>query len=227
MQKIFDRTAMLIGHEKLHILNNSHIAVFGLGGVGSYAVEGLIRMGIENISIFDDDIVDITNINRQLIATNKTIGKPKTTVTKERIKDINENVNVYEHFINLNSTTCEYLDFKKFDYIVDAIDTITSKIILAEKSKQFNTKIISCMGTGNKFNPTMLEVDDIYNTSVCPLAKIMRKELRKRNIDSLKVVYSKEEPLIKRRPPGSVSFVPSVAGLIIVSEIFKDLLEMQ
>ena len=245
MQNQFSRTELLIGKEKLKQLHNAKVAVFGIGGVGSYVVEGLARVGIGNFILVDKDVVDLTNINRQIIATRKTIGRPKVEVSKERILEINPdaNVEIFQKFFIHD--TKEILD-NTVDYIVDAI---TSKIELVVRANELNIPIISSMGTGNKLDPTKFEVTDIYKTSVCPLAKVMRKELRARNIKALKVVYSKEEPIklnntnntslqnnnilsentecesqIKKQVPGSVSFVPSVAGLIIAGEVIKDII---
>lgn len=224
------RTNMLIGEENLNILKDSNIAIFGIGGVGSYVAEGLVRAGIGNLTIIDADIVDITNINRQLIADTTVIGKIKVDVAKDRLLKINPNLNIKTYYKFYDEDSKDILDFKQYDYIIDAIDSIKSKLLLIKQAKENNTKIISCMGTGNKLNPLDLEITDIYKTSVCPLAKIMRKELKKINIDKLKVIYSKEEPLKpsytidNKHVPGSVSFVPSVAGLIIASEVIKDLI---
>ena len=235
----FSRTELLIGRNAIEKLNNSKVAIFGLGGVGSFVVEGLVRAGIQNFILVDNDKVCISNLNRQLIATTKTIDKYKVEVSKERILEINPNANVqiYQEFFMPGSK--EILD-KSVDYIVDAVDTVTAKIELVIRANKLNIPIISCMGTGNKLDPTKFEVADIYKTSICPLAKVMRKELRKRGIKSLKVVYSKEEPIkldnleeknyrinyestAKRQIPGSISFVPSVAGFIIAGEVIKDL----
>lgn len=234
----FSRTELLIGSDALNIFRNSKVSIFGIGGVGGYVVEALARSGIGEFHLIDNDIISITNINRQIVATNKTIGKYKVDIMKERILDINPKaiVNTYKCFFLPDTKTI--FDFSRFDYIVDAIDTITSKIELVVQAKNYNIPIISSMGTGNKLNPMAFEVIDIYKTSVCPLAKVMRKELRKRNIDKLKVVYSKEEPIKnrnlnysettnKRSVPSSISFVPSVAGLIIASEVLKDLAKIQ
>lgn len=225
----FSRTELLIGKEGIEKLQNATVAVFGIGGVGSYVVEGLARAGIGNFLLVDEDTVDITNINRQIIATHKTIGKPKVEVAKERILDINPNANVeiLQEFFMLESP--EVFD-NTFDYIVDAVDTVTAKIELAIRAKKLNIPIISSMGTGNKLDPTKFEVTDIFKTSVCPLAKVMRKELKARNINHFKVVYSKEEPIKPKSDldgkivPASISFVPSVAGLIIAGEVIKDIL---
>lgn len=225
----FSRTELLIGKEGIKKLQNAKVAVFGLGGVGSFVVEGLIRAGIGNFILVDDDKVDITNLNRQLIATHETIGKPKVEVAKERVLSINPSANVklYKEFF-LPET--EGILDDSIDYIVDAIDTVTSKIELVVRANKLNIPIISCMGTGNKLDPTKFEVADIYKTSVCPLAKVMRKELKIRGIRKLKVVYSKEEPKninlsnTNKATPASISFVPSVAGLIIAGEVIKDLI---
>ena len=233
----FSRTELLIGKEAIKKLNNSKVAIFGLGGVGSFVVEGLVRAGIQKFILVDNDIISESNLNRQLIATTKTIGKPKVEVERERILEINPNANVkiYQEFFMPESK--ELLD-KSIDYIVDAIDTVTAKIELIVRANKLNIPIISSMGTGNKLDPTKFEVTDIYKTSMCPLAKVMRKELRQREIKKLKVVYSKEEPIkiantenlkkheytTKMNVPGSISFVPSVAGLIISGEVIKDIM---
>ena len=245
----FSRTELLIGKKGIEKLQNAKVAIFGIGGVGSFVVEGLVRAGIENFILVDDDKVCLTNLNRQIIATRKTIGKPKVDVAKERILEINSNAKVetYQEFFMPDSK--EILD-DTVNYIVDAIDTVTAKIELVVRANKLNTPIISCMGTGNKLDPTRFEVTDIYKTSVCPLAKVMRKELKKREIEKLKVVYSKEEQIKpnetvecnckkecicppgtvrkctdKNQVPGSISFVPSVAGLIIAGEVIKDIIK--
>lgn len=231
MENQFSRTELLIGKQGVKKLQKSKVAIFGIGGVGSYVVEGLARAGIGNFILVDKDEVDITNINRQIIATNSTVGKPKVEVAKTRILEINPNalVQTYQEFFM--PETKGILD-ETIDYIVDCVDTVTAKIELIKRAKELNIPIISSMGTGNKLNPTMFEVTDIYKTSVCPLAKVMRKELKARGIESLKVVYSKEEPIKTNKvneetgkpTPGSISFVPSVAGLIIAGEVIKDIL---
>ena len=226
----FSRTELLIGKENIEKLHNSKVAVFGVGGVGSFVVEGLVRAGIGNLVLVDKDVVDITNLNRQLIATRKTIDKPKVEVAKERVLDINPDVNIVT-FQEFFMPETEGIIDDSIDYIVDAIDTVTAKIELVVRANKLNIPIISSMGTGNKLDPTKFEVDDIYNTTVCPLAKVMRKELRTRGIKELKVVYSKEEPIKLKfgsedeKVPGSISFVPSVAGLIIAGEVIKDLIK--
>ena len=225
----FSRTEMLIGKEKVERLKKSKVAIFGIGGVGSFVVEGLARAGIGNFILVDNDKVVESNLNRQIIATTKTIGKLKVEVCKERILEINPEakVEIYPEFFMPYSP--EIFD-NTVDYIVDAIDTVTAKIELVIRANKLNIPIISSMGTGNKLEPSKFEVTDIYKTSVCPLAKVMRKELKLRGIKRLKVVYSKEEPVkisnneeSRKQTPGSISFVPSVAGLIIAGEVVKDL----
>ena len=227
----FSRTELLIGKDALEKLNKSKVAIFGIGGVGSFVVEGLVRAGVGEFILIDNDIVSETNINRQIIATTKTIGKPKVEIAKTRILEINPNakVEIVKEFFMKESK--EIFD-KTVDYIVDAIDTVTGKIELVERANRLNIPSISSMGTGNKLDPTKFEITDINKTSICPLAKVMRKELRKRNIKKLKVLYSKEEPIKlakneenKKQVPGSISFVPSVAGLIIAGEVVKDLIK--
>ena len=225
----FSRTELLIGNNGIEKLQNAKVAVFGIGGVGSFVVEGLARAGIGSFILVDNDKICLTNLNRQLIATHKTIGKPKVEIAKERILDINPNANIeiYQEFFMPGS---KELLYNKVSYIVDAVDTVTAKIELIMRANKLNIPIISCMGTGNKLDPTKFEVTDIYNTSICPLAKVMRKELKNRGIKKLKVVYSKEEPikpaeiLERNCKAGSISFVPSVAGLIIAGEVVKDII---
>lgn len=234
MSNQFSRAELLIGKEAIQKLSKSKVAIFGIGGVGSFVVEGLARAGISNFILVDNDKVDETNINRQLIATTKTIGKNKVDVAKQRILDINPDASVstIQEFFMPDSR--EMFD-ETTDYIVDCVDTVTAKIELIMRAKKNNIPIISCMGTGNKLNPTRFEIADIYKTSVCPLAKVMRKELKTRGIDKLKVLYSKEEPIKiensinckdnHKQIPGSISFVPSVAGLIIAGEVVKDIIQ--
>ena len=225
MEEQFSRTELLIGKDGVEKLKKSKVAIFGLGGVGSYVVEALARSGVGNFILVDNDIISETNINRQIIATYKTIGKPKIQIEKERILEINPNakVKIFKEFFMPESP--DFFD-KNVSYIVDAIDTITAKIELVVRAKKMNKPIISCMGTGNKLDPTKFEVTDIYKTSVCPLAKVMRKELKNRKIDNLKVLYSKEEPikLNNKQVPGSISFVPSNPRLIIAGEVIKDII---
>lgn len=230
------RTEMLIGKSAVEKLKGSTVAVFGLGGVGSYVVEGLVRSGIGRLDLIDFDTLSQSNVNRQLIATSKTIGQKKTSVAAKRCREINPDVCVNEFDLFFNSQTESDFDFSAYDYVVDAIDTVTSKILLVERAKKFSVPIISCMGTGNKLSPLSFEVADIFQTSVCPLARVMRSELKKRGIEKLKVVYSKEPPICpdesclnevsnRRQTPASISFVPSVAGLVIASEVVKDLIK--
>lgn len=231
----FSRTAILLGDEAMEKLAASRVAVFGVGGVGGYTVEALARSGVGTIDIIDNDTVSLTNVNRQIIATMSTVGRDKVDVALERIKDINPEckVNCYKTFYL--PETKDQFDFKNYDYVVDAIDTVTGKIGLVMQAKEAGVPIISSMGAGNKLNPTMFEVADIYETTVCPLAKVMRKELKKRGVEGLKVVYSKEKALTpapieeetnKRATPGSIAFVPSVVGLIIASEVIKDITQV-
>lgn len=228
MENQFSRTEALIGTANLEKLKNSRIAVFGIGGVGGYVVEALARSGVGELDIIDNDTVSLSNINRQIIATHSTLGNLKTDVMKNRILDINPDIKVNSFNILYLPQTADSFDFSQYDYVVDAIDNVTGKISLVEKAEECGTPIISCMGTGNKLDPTKFEVSDIYNTSVCPLAKIMRYELKKRNIKRLKVVYSKEQPLKDKenptRTPASIAFTPSVAGLIIASEVINDII---
>ena len=230
----FSRTELLIGKEALDKLNKAKVAIFGIGGVGSYVVEGLCRSGVGKFILVDNDVVSISNINRQLIATTKTIGKHKVEVARERILEINPNAEVEIHKEFFMPDSEEIFD-NSVDYIIDCVDAVTAKIELVVRANRLNIPIISSMGTGNKLNPNCFEVTDIYKTSVCPLAKVMRKELKDREIKSLKVIYSKEEPIKlkselseslsenKRQVPASISYVPAVAGLIIAGEVIKDL----
>ena len=226
MYEGFSREERLIGKENVEKLNKSKVAVFGIGGVGSFVVEGLARAGIGKFLLVDNDTVDITNINRQIHANITTIGKNKVDVMKERILNINPQaeVDISTEFFMPGSKLVD----NSLDYIVDAIDTVTGKIELVCRANELNIPIISAMGTGNKLDPTKFEVADIYKTSVCPLAKVMRKELRSRGIQKLKVVYSKEEPIKPNdgdyKTPASISFVPSVAGLIMAGEVIKDII---
>ncbi len=228
-----ERTILALGNDSVQQLNKSKVAVFGVGGVGGFVCEALARAGVGHIDLIDKDVVSESNINRQIIALHSTIGLPKVEVMKARIMDINPKcqVNTYEMFY-LPETAAE-INFEEYDYIVDAVDTVTAKISLVEEAKRCNTPIISSMGAGNKLDPTKFRVADIYDTTVCPLAKVMRKELKNRGIDSLKVVYSTEKAVKPNRKSdaysgkdmviGSVSFVPSVVGLIIAGEVIKDI----
>lgn len=244
----FSRTQLLFGEEAIQKFKNSRVAVFGIGGVGGFVVEGLVRSGIGKFDLIDDDKVCLTNLNRQIIATRKTVGKYKADVMKERISEINPDAEVTIHKCFYLPETADQFDFSAYDYVVDAVDTVSAKIELVMQAQAANVPIISCMGAGNKLDPTKFEVTDIYKTSMCPLAKVMRRELKKRGVRKLKVVYSKEKPTRPiedmsiscrtncicppgakhkctehRDIPGSVSFVPSVAGLIIAGEVLKDI----
>ena len=230
----FSRTQMLIGEDGLKNLKNSHIAVFGIGGVGSYASEALARSGIGKLTLIDHDTVSTSNINRQLIALNSTVGKPKVSVMRERIADINEQAEVFAIEKFYLPENADEFDFSDFDYIVDAVDTVSAKLDIIERAYKMNIPCISSMGAGNKLHPEMFELADIYKTSVCPLARVMRRELKKRGVLSLNVVYSKEEPIIPttkntgtKPTPGSVAFVPSVAGLIIAGKVIRDICEKE
>lgn len=229
----FTRTELLLGVENLEILKQSRVAVFGVGGVGGFAVEALVRSGVGAVDLIDKDTVSISNLNRQIIATIDTIGREKTAVMKERIAAINPDCKVTVQNCFYLPETKDLFDFTEYDYVVDAIDTVTGKISLIMQAKEAGIPIISSMGAGNKLDPTQFEVADIFQTSVCPLARVMRQELKKRGIKRLKVVYSKEKPrkpekgemdvVTKKVSPGSVAFVPSVVGLIIAGEVIKDL----
>ena len=247
----FSRTELLLGKDNMERLKNARVAVFGIGGVGGYTVEALARTGVGTLILIDDDKVCLTNINRQILATRKTVGRQKIEVAKERILEINPDAQIITHQTFYTPETADQFDFTQYDYVVDAIDTVTGKIQLVCQAQQAGTPIISCMGAGNKMDASAFEVADIYETSVCPLAKVMRRELKKRGIDHLKVVYSKEKPLtpiadtenncknncvcppgtarkctVRRQIPGSMAFVPSVVGLIIAGEITKDLTKL-
>ncbi len=228
MEEWKSRTELLIGKDNIQKLANSKVIVYGIGGVGSFVVEGLVRAGIEHIILVDNDVIAPSNLNRQVHATISNIGKLKVDCMKERILSINPKVNV-ETYISQNIENGEELLIDDtIDYVVDAVDTITTKLKLVQRAKEEQVPIISCMGTGNKLDPTKFEIADIYKTSVCPLAKVMRKELKKRGIQELKVLYSKEEPIkhdMESRTPASISFVPSVAGMMIAGEVIKDIIK--
>lgn len=229
----FERTALLLGKASVARLARKRVAVFGVGGVGGFVCEGLVRAGIGAIDIVDKDTVALSNINRQLIALHSTVGKNKVDVLEERLKDINKNLIIKKYKCFFLPETSETFDFREYDYVVDAIDTVTGKIELILKAKEAGVPIISAMGAGNKLEPAGFQVSDIYKTSVCPLARVMRRELKKRGVDKLKVVYSKEEPIKPQFEegeevvPGSISFVPPVVGLIIAGEVVKDLIRVE
>ena len=226
----FERTALLLGKASVERLARKRVAVFGVGGVGGFVCEGLVRAGIGAIDIVDKDTVALSNINRQLIALHSTVGKNKVDVLEERLKDINKNLIIKKYKCFFLPETSETFDFREYDYVVDAIDTVTGKIELILKAKEAGVPIISAMGAGNKLEPAGFQVSDIYKTSVCPLARVMRRELKKRGVDKLKVVYSKEETIKPQFEegeevvPGSISFVPPVVGVIIAGEVVKELI---
>ena len=232
MSDIFTRTEMLLGTENMEKLKNAHIAVFGLGGVGGHTVEALARSGIGHFTLFDSDMVAESNLNRQIIATVETIGKQKTEAMKNRILSINPSAKIITHDIFYLPENADKFDLSEYSYIVDAIDTVSAKLELVVRAQNLSVPIISSMGTGNKLDPTQLKVCDIYQTSGCPLARVMRRELKCRGVKKLKVVFSEETPIkplfsenpdAKKQSPGSTAFVPSVAGLIIASEVIKDI----
>ena len=242
MENQFSRTELLFGTKAMEKLAGARVAVFGIGGVGGYTVEALVRSGIGAIDLIDSDTVSLTNLNRQIIATKSSIGKYKVDVMRDRIMDINPDVKVHVHKCFYLPETKDQFDFSQYDYVVDAVDTVTAKLQIVEEAEAAGVPVISSMGAGNKLDPAAFQVADIYKTSVCPLAKVMRRELKKRGIKKLKVVYSQELPVMpdpellssyreeasplapqKRSVPGSVAFVPSVAGLIIAGEVLKDL----
>jgi len=240
------RTELLLGNKNMEKLKTAHIAVFGIGGVGGYVAEALARSGIGGLDLIDNDIISESNINRQIIALHSTIGRHKTEVMKERIKDINPECEVTEYRCFFLPENQADLDFAKYNYIVDAVDTVTAKIELVLAAQRAKSPVISSMGTGNKLDPSRFRVADIYQTSVCPLAKVMRKELKKKGVEKLKTVFSDEEPkkyaesglcinlmsdnsekTLKRSIPGSLAYVPSVAGLMMASEVIKDILNLK
>lgn len=234
MNNYFSRTEMLIGKSAVEKLKNSSVALFGVGGVGGFAAEALARAGVGRIDLFDNDTVSESNINRQIIADCETIGMLKTEAATARLKKINPDISVNCYNIFVLPENIDSIDFTCYDYVVDAIDTVSGKIAIITKATQAGVPVISSMGTGNKLDPTRFEISDIYKTSVCPLARVMRLEMKKRGIRKLKVLYSKEEPVKPENPafnengkqiPGSISFVPSVAGLIIGGEVIKDIIK--
>lgn len=238
MPNQFTRTEMLLGSEAVHKLKQCRIAVFGIGGVGGYTVEALARSGVGTLDLIDNDTVSLTNINRQIIALHSTVGMNKTEAAKKRLLDINPNIKINTYNTFFTPENSGEFNFSQYDYIVDAIDTVSGKIELAVQADKANVPIISSMGAGNKLDPTRFEVSDIFKTSVCPLARVMRRELKKRNIRKLKVVYSKEEALspkcesdedsgMKRQTPASIAYIPSVVGLIIAGEVINDITSQQ
>ncbi len=232
MSDIFARTQMLLGDSGMEKLKNAHVAVFGVGGVGGYAIEALVRSGVGKLDIFDNDTISSTNINRQIIALHNTVGQYKVDVMRTRAENINPQIEINAYTCFYTSDNADEYDLSKYSYIIDAIDTVSSKLELIMRADAAGVPIISCMGAGNKLDATCFEVTDIYKTSVCPLARTMRRELKNRGIKKLKVVYSKEEPIktgvvkegTQKAIPGSIAFVPSVAGLICAGEVIKDLI---
>ena len=231
----FSRSALLLGEDAIRRLGQCRVALFGLGGVGGYALEALARGGIGELHLIDNDCFSLSNLNRQILATHRTVGRAKVEVARERVLDINPNARVIVHQMFFTPETADQLDFQAFDYVIDAIDTVSGKIALIRKAFEAGVPVISCMGTGNKLDPSRFQVADLSKTAMCPLARVMRRELGKRGIKHMKVVYSQEEPLApigweeeaaaigKRQIPGSVSFVPGAAGLILAGEVIRDL----
>lgn len=226
MKESMERTAYLIGEHGVELLGKKHVALFGVGGVGGYVAEALGRAGVGALTLVDKDTVSVSNINRQIIATYETVGQSKTEVMAKRLRSINPDIRVECRECFFLPDTADEFDFTDYDYIVDAVDTVTAKLELVKRAQEAGVPVISCMGTGNKLDPGRFEITDIGKTSVCPLAKVMRRELKKRGITHLKVLYSKEEPIKHEAGavPGSISFVPPVAGLMIAGEVLKDLL---
>ena len=224
MSDIYERTKLLIGKEGLEKLQNSKVLLFGVGGVGGYVAEGLVRAGIGHICLVDMDVVSTSNINRQVIALHSTVGMPKVTVMKNRILDINPDCQVETRQCFYLPENSKEFDFSEYDFVIDAIDNVTAKLDIIEKSTRLNINIISAMGTGNKLHPEMFEITDIYKTEMCPLAKVMRKELKNRGIKKLTVLYSKEKPVYKGDVPGSIGFTPPVAGLLMASYVVNTML---
>ncbi len=226
MEGQFSRTELLIGEEGLARLQRSRVAVFGIGGVGGYAAEALARSGVGTLDLIDNDTVSLSNINRQIIATHRTLGRHKVEAMEQRILDINPGAAVHTHKCFYLPETAGEFDFTEYSYVVDAVDTVTAKLDIILRAQEAGTPVISCMGAGNKLDPTKFQVADIYRTSVCPLAKVMRRELKRRGVEGLKVVYSTEEAhKTGAGVPGSISFVPPVAGLILAGEVIKDLIK--
>ena len=234
-QDFCQRTALLLGDERMARLSNAHVAVFGLGGVGGACAEALCRAGVGRLTLVDNDTVSLSNINRQIVALHSTVGQPKTAALRARLLDINPACDIEEKNLFFDQSTADSIDFSAFDYVIDAIDTVSAKLLLVERARAAGTPILCCMGTGNKLDASQFEVADISKTSMCPLARVMRRELGKRGIRHLKVVYSKEEALTptgweeeaaalgKRQIPGSVAFVPGAAGLILAGEVVRDI----
>ena len=235
----FSRSALLLGEQAIRRLSGCRVALFGLGGVGGYALEALARGGVGELHLIDNDCFSLSNLNRQLLAVHSTVGKPKVEVGKQRVLDINPQAKVFTYPLFYTPDTRDQLDFRNFDYVIDAIDTVSGKLTLIEQAYRAGVPVISCMGTGNKLDPSAFKVTDLSKTTMCPLARVMRRELGKRGIKHMKVVYSQEEPLTphgweaeaaaigKRQIPGSVSFVPGAAGLILAGEVIRDLIKTE
>ena len=224
MEDRLQRTEMLIGEEGIQKLSQAHVAVFGIGGVGGYVVEALARCGVGELTLVDRDVISSTNLNRQIIALRSTVDQLKTQVMKERIADISPDIRVHTKDVFFLPENSHTFPFEEYDYVVDAVDTVTAKIEIIMKCQELGIPVISSMGTGNKLDPSKLQLADIYKTTMCPLAKVMRKELKTRGVKRLKVVYSTEEPVANHRTPGSISFVPASAGLLIASAVVRDLI---
>lgn len=220
---MYERTELLLGVNGVQKLKDASVLIFGVGGVGGFAAEAIARAGVGHMTIVDRDVVSESNLNRQIIALNSTVGRPKVDVMKERLLDINPNLQITSLCLFYLPETADIINFKDFDYIVDAVDTVTAKLEIITRAKREGVPVISSMGAGGKLHPEMFEIADIYDTSICPLARVMRKELKKRGVDSLTCVYSKEEPITADRPPGSISFVPSAAGLILAGEVIRQI----
>lgn len=218
-----ERTGLLIGEEAVRILEKAKVVIFGVGGVGGYVVEALARSGVGSFVLVDKDDVSLSNLNRQIIATHDTVGQPKVEVMEKRIHSINPDAQVEVRKCFFLPENADEFPFEEYSYVVDAVDTVTAKIEIILRAKAAKVPVISCMGAGNKLDPTKFQIADIYKTSVCPLARVMRHEMKKRNVKNLKVLYSTEPPVIKREIPGSIAFVPPAAGLIIAGEVVKDL----
>lgn len=233
MENFLGREELLIGTAAVERLKRARVALFGLGGVGGYAAEALARCGVGKFDLIDNDVVSPSNLNRQILATTQTIGRKKTEVCAERIKNINPDAEIFLHDVFFLPESRPMFDFSQYDYVIDAIDTVSGKIAIVLAAQEQNVPVVSCMGTGNKLDPTLLRIADIYKTSVCPLARVMRTELKKRGVKSLKVVYSEEvpkkpaaDPTLKKQPPASIAFVPAVAGMYLASVVVRDLCDL-
>ncbi len=225
MDKQYERTEILVGEEGIRRLKQSHIAVFGIGGVGGFAAESLVRSGVGEISFIDGDIISLSNLNRQVIAAQDTVGLEKTEVMKKRCLSINPDLSVHTHYVFFLPENANRFDFCRYDYIIDAVDTVTAKLELIMRAKGAGVPLISCMGAGNKLDSGQFKLADIYDTKICPLAKVMRRECKKRGVESLRVLYSEEQPLVRGEIPGSTAFAPAVAGLMIAEYVFREIIQ--